>query len=325
VKCAVSLRDRLAIYVEGDEANWVLKMKDEIYELAQTPMGCNLLHLIGGVYQSMGRLHLGAYQEVVKQKAHSWSNNAKAGRSVIRSLGAARKMHKYAEENGYMEDGKDDSKDGSSSSEAKKAEDKKTERRDSMNFEDKLEKAKNDKEMMELSGSFMDTVWYISIIDIESTLKNVCRRLLRDKAVDKEARIRRATALEKLGNMYTEVELPKGQKDQGLMEFKQKLGVGVPPPEEWKEEFSENDFASAKEQETKAESKDEVPPTTSAPTPPSSVDKMKDMSQHALEKCSVKELKQAMKENDLSTEGCLEKKDFAERLYQHFNLIEECD
>jgi len=48
---------------------------------------------------------------------------------------------------------------------------------------------------------FLETVWNVSLIDIESTIKGVCQKVLADMSQGPEVRQRRMEALQTLGNI----------------------------------------------------------------------------------------------------------------------------
>lgn len=49
----------------------------------------------------------------------------------------------------------------------------------------------------------LDAMWAANVVDIENTLKQVCRNVLQDVAVDREVRRARAAALRELGRIFT--------------------------------------------------------------------------------------------------------------------------
>lgn len=49
----------------------------------------------------------------------------------------------------------------------------------------------------------LDAMWAANVVDIENTLKQVCRNVLQDASVDREVRRSRAAALRELGRVFT--------------------------------------------------------------------------------------------------------------------------
>jgi len=53
--------------------------------------------------------------------------------------------------------------------------------------------------MKMMSENMIDVAWSITVYDIESTLRSAIDKIMRDKAVDKKLKERRAKGLLKLG------------------------------------------------------------------------------------------------------------------------------
>merc|ERR1719217_355211 len=49
---------------------------------------------------------------------------------------------------------------------------------------------------------FLETIWDVSAVDIESTVSHVCNKVLKDISVPWQLRVRRAQALLKLGRVF---------------------------------------------------------------------------------------------------------------------------
>ena len=62
-------------------------------------------------------------------------------------------------------------------------------------------------------AAIVETLWRTSVIDIESTLRNACTKVLKDGAVDKETRLARAMGLELAGKIFIEAG---GSTSEGL-------------------------------------------------------------------------------------------------------------
>jgi hypothetical protein len=56
--------------------------------------------------------------------------------------------------------------------------------------------------MKAMSENMIDVAWSITVYDIESTLRLAIDRVLRDKAVDKKGKEKRAKGLLVLGKIY---------------------------------------------------------------------------------------------------------------------------
>jgi len=66
----------------------------------------------------------------------------------------------------------------------------------------------------------IETLWNISVIDVESTLRKVCRKLYKDSSVSAETRLARAKALEIMGKKFKEKGL---SAEEGLGAFSKKM------------------------------------------------------------------------------------------------------
>lgn len=56
----------------------------------------------------------------------------------------------------------------------------------------------------------LDAMWAANVVDIENTLKRVCRNVLQDSTADKDVRKARAAALKELGRIFTAAEPKAG-------------------------------------------------------------------------------------------------------------------
>ncbi len=56
----------------------------------------------------------------------------------------------------------------------------------------------------------LDAMWAANVVDIENTLKRVCRNVLQDPSADKDVRKARAAALKELGRIFTAAEPKQG-------------------------------------------------------------------------------------------------------------------
>jgi hypothetical protein len=59
----------------------------------------------------------------------------------------------------------------------------------------------------------LESAWRVSVLDIESTLSNVCDKVLQDSCVDAQGRQRRAQALSCLGRIFCEHGMPDAEID----------------------------------------------------------------------------------------------------------------
>ena len=64
---------------------------------------------------------------------------------------------------------------------------------------DQEAQAKEIEKMKLMADSMMDVAFYMTVLDIEKTLRSAVKRLFRDKGVDKKARKQRARGLQMIG------------------------------------------------------------------------------------------------------------------------------
>lgn len=85
-------------------------------------------------------------------------------------------------------------------------------------YAQKMEAAKDDNERAEIqkeleeasAATMLKIMWTTSVVDITSTLHEVCQMVFFDQSVDKETRIKRAYGVKNLGKTWQEVPAPEG-------------------------------------------------------------------------------------------------------------------
>jgi len=248
-------------------------------ELSHTAIGELLLHVIGRVYQSKAVQFLSSAGGKVKE---GWRQQRHVWGTQATAAKSLVKMYRTSRKVGGMVNGKEDAA-----------------------------KASN-KEM----ATFFEGAWHMSVIDVESTLRHVCRKVLSDTSVSLEARRKRAAGMKRVGQLFLEAVSPENAGDEKKT-FREQLqafvAMMVPPegpegPEGEGAEEAEGEAADAVPEGGDAVpgGDDALPGGASAP--PSS--------EELLSK-SIKELKGLMKERGLTADGCIEKGDFVERLLEH--------
>ena len=98
-------------------------------------------------------------KEKLQMKGHTWGNNAKALKAMVR-------MYKVSKEAAGKEE------------------------------------EEQQKMMQKDMATFLEGAWYVSVVDVEATLRHVCKKVLTDTSIDKPMRKRRAIALKKLGEVF---------------------------------------------------------------------------------------------------------------------------
>jgi len=147
-------------------------IEDEAKELSQSTFGGTLLHTIGFIYKEEAKKHKNFGSSTIttaNQKLRTIKNYGKATTSVAKSLYVASKFLKK----------------------------EKKQMKNDMTEEEKINNfTKNAEEMTSQNlNTFIKTLWNFTVIDIESTLRKVCKKVLTDHSVSKNDRDNRLFAL----------------------------------------------------------------------------------------------------------------------------------
>lgn len=195
VSCAVHLREKTERLVYGrDTAGFEEQMRLEAHELGGAQYGPELLSVLGERYQLRAEIYSAnelSGRFSVKKRVASMNNNLAMARhgfdfytsaacSVYR-LGGVRS----AQQRAIKRASKAAEQDPELDVEAEQA---------------KAMEAAFDTAL----PTWMKTAWYFVVRDIDTTMKNVCRKFLQDKSVPWQIRIRRAEALRRLGQIFCE-------------------------------------------------------------------------------------------------------------------------
>jgi len=192
IQCACHLRDKLERYVYGrDHVGFEEQMRLEAHELARAQFGPQLLVALGDMYQLRAEMYLanelqGRYT-LAKRFASTKHRRLRIQhrllflRSAADSLLHARKVYRAANTAGRSS-GEDTDSEGHDDEQARA-----------------IEAA-----MDAALPSFLGTAWSYVVQDVDDTMKEVSKKLLRDKSVPWQIRIRRAQALQLVGQIFTE-------------------------------------------------------------------------------------------------------------------------
>jgi hypothetical protein len=133
----------------------------------------------------------------VDEVKNKWSAKIGVARSMYNTYKAAKKMEKDMNEEA-KEKGHEESKEGE-------------------------EMKPGDMEKMKaMSENMIDVAWSMTVYDIEATLRSAIDKLFKDKAVDKQAKERRARGLRTLGNIYKKYG---ENSDKGIQEMKKTIAM----------------------------------------------------------------------------------------------------
>eukprot|EP00929_Paragymnodinium_shiwhaense_P079707 TRINITY_DN41545_c0_g1_i1.p1 TRINITY_DN41545_c0_g1~~TRINITY_DN41545_c0_g1_i1.p1 ORF type:complete len:1020 (-),score=191.72 TRINITY_DN41545_c0_g1_i1:72-3041(-) len=180
VTCAASLCERLERFVSlRDEAGFVIDVTKEAKALVTVPFGGKLLRLIGGVYEaeSDGFFTSMRGHFTLENASRSLGRSSQVAEVKLTALTSfARSGWAVIEAHGRMDEEKE---------------------------------AEQQKDMFasleENLPVFMQTLWDFCALDIESTLRNICNKILKDISVSWQIRYRRALALQKMGRIFRDV------------------------------------------------------------------------------------------------------------------------
>merc|ERR1711871_1562159 len=287
-------------FSKEQEKDWRQKCDDEAKELASNAFGGTLVGIIGEIYREQARIKLDTFDGIgiqTKTFGRRMSNSVSVAGSGLRAAYAASEVSKLQKKavEGEGDDGSNIAATGSnsnSSSSNKKdatADDKASKFTESMmSNPEKMPEGFKEK-VDELAGHMFNMMWSLTQMDIESTLVKVCRRVIRDNAVDERTRSLRTKLLLILGEEFMRYGVPS---EKGISELLSKMtsAMAGKTPGETGEEEDETD-------EQKSLNKDKAPDT---------VEKAMTM--------SVRELKAAVSNAGIDDRGFSEKIHYAQAL-----------
>jgi hypothetical protein len=163
------LRARLQIWTSGEKERFVTEAIEEVARLREASFGLELFHTIGDTYVGVGERMLGYFSPLGIVGHFGYvAEKGKIFKSKMRALTAATKLMSM----------------------------------DQKQMTDEVEN--NPAKAEEFLKDFFSKIFALNILDIESTLRHVCKRVCRDETVPVETRKERCTALIKLGKIFQE-------------------------------------------------------------------------------------------------------------------------
>uniref|UniRef100_A0A7S3K2U7 J domain-containing protein n=1 Tax=Aureoumbra lagunensis TaxID=44058 RepID=A0A7S3K2U7_9STRA len=212
------------LYVEQQSAQlrFRAELEAQADDLASTAFGATLLGVIGYVYQVAGTKHLGRHKPLgleghfisMKQKAHIFGTKFDAARDVLKVAVKSSAAHS-AEKRAATYITKPSSENQNISS---------TE----TNEDARKAKAFAEQKQQDMMLSFLEVMWRITVVDVESTLRGACHKLLYDHSVDLDTRLRRAKGLIILGEVFSSRKNTHAETWQQSLAAQ--LGGPVQPP-----------------------------------------------------------------------------------------------
>lgn len=223
VKCACHLRSMLSRWViDRDQIGFEERIPLELIDLAQAQFGPQMLIVIGEMYQLraeiylrdqlQGRFSVSKRVASMKYTCHTVKHRLDFVGSVGKSLLRVKRMHDTANKEKEEKNLKDQ-KENKEQSEENETEDHAEQSAESTGEDDNENPQQSrpdsgksvwEEAFDEALPQFLETTWASVVMDIDGTLTEVCRKLLKDKSVPWQIRIRRAQALQRLGQIFAD-------------------------------------------------------------------------------------------------------------------------
>eukprot|EP00406_Dinophysis_acuminata_P080739 CAMPEP_0179239104 /NCGR_PEP_ID=MMETSP0797-20121207/15290_1 /TAXON_ID=47934 /ORGANISM="Dinophysis acuminata, Strain DAEP01" /LENGTH=692 /DNA_ID=CAMNT_0020946419 /DNA_START=67 /DNA_END=2145 /DNA_ORIENTATION=+ len=191
VHCACHLRQTLDRFVYGrDPEGFEEQVRQEAQSLASGQFGPELLLALGEIYklraeiyladETHGHFSLTKRMVAARHSGITWGHRLNLYQNAAGSLLRVKKVHDAAR---------------SSQSQVTEGEEEASEEQQRKVVEEALDDA---------LPIFLQTAWAAVVTDIDGTIKEVGRKLLKDKSVNWQIRVRRSQALQILGHIFAE-------------------------------------------------------------------------------------------------------------------------
>jgi len=322
VQCAVNLAKLLDEYMaevretNGESLKFKAKIEHEAQELSGSPFGGTLLNVIAYVYIEQAEKQLGFKHSLgaglgitdLKRRGHVLATKYRVAKSAYKTYKVAKKMEKKEqmkekERQKIVEAEKKAL--GISEAESAKTAEGNVPKDDEGDADEENEEF--DEEGLESFTGMLETLWNISVIDVESTLRKVCRKLFKDASVTSQEHFERARGLELVGRVFQ----AKGiSAEEGLGAFSAQI----------KEQMDAAKAAAkfAKEQQVKQAHQEEAK-DSAAPPPQQQRARPAQRSgptftREQLESMKPSQLKAILESQSVRYEDCIEKKDFIDKI-----------
>ena len=201
IRLAVKLMDRIEGYVNlrkagnTDSSEFVAKWMAEAQDLSTASFGYPLVTMCGKVYNLVATKHIGSLENGYGLPAMAEWAEAQHARMEQRKAKNKNQMDQ-------LRAGMDMVKLGAE-------------------YTQKMESADSDEKRQELQTEMQKAsveitlriLWTTNVVDISATLHETCMMIFHDHAVDKDVRKYRAEAVQKLGEVWMNLEPPEGTGD----------------------------------------------------------------------------------------------------------------
>eukprot|EP00927_Polykrikos_kofoidii_P018602 TRINITY_DN18632_c0_g1_i1.p1 TRINITY_DN18632_c0_g1~~TRINITY_DN18632_c0_g1_i1.p1 ORF type:complete len:634 (-),score=104.87 TRINITY_DN18632_c0_g1_i1:166-2067(-) len=192
VRCALQLSDRLRPFVNGRASAFESLLREEARTLARAPFASGVLQSIASVYEDEASFFLGGLRlldprrELARISSHGRIVACQARAVKAGVLAAFALKDLMGDDEGSSAGGNTDDASSRPSGSS----------RSSMGLECPAFQAE--------WPAFASALWTLTVLDVEGTLRRVCRRVLRDGSTDLASRTRRAEALRVAAAIFRE-------------------------------------------------------------------------------------------------------------------------
>ena len=204
VGCAAKLVDLLDPYASGrlDEAAFEASLKPLARDLASNAFGAALLDVVGYAYEMAGgaRAARGAGARgafALRRRAHALGTRL----ATARSLGKA----------------------GGRSLAARRAEKREA------TLDAAAAAASKQKRESELTLSMLEVMWRLTVVDVETTLRAACHKVLNDHGAPRETRLARARGLAIVGRAFRAAAAASGYSGNAVEALRDTVGGAAAP------------------------------------------------------------------------------------------------
>lgn len=230
LQCAVNLANKLDLFVDGDEEAFLSKIEKEADELSETPLGASLLFVIGSTYNQRASMKLSTFSAFA---VPTYNLSTAVYRTFSMVFYGVKTVFGAYEINKIQKQAKVRQQEANEREELTAEERKEKEESMKVGLNSlygpglsEEEKMKVNTKTKEFSGHVFGLLWEITKSDINKTLRHVCRKILDDRSLSSRVIMRRAMALQLVGETFMKKQKQKGgSAKSGIDDFLQRIGV----------------------------------------------------------------------------------------------------
>ncbi|KAG2485127.1 hypothetical protein HYH03_016114 [Edaphochlamys debaryana] len=210
-RLSAELKARLKRFVEGDEAGFEAAMREEAARLAKASFGETLLHTIGKVYDMQADIIagglLGGMAAKLREKGHNVKTQFKAVNAAVKVTAAQQRLEAMTKEVDRQ------SAEAAAARAAAEAQGGDAPPAPGPSIEQLMARQKLEEATLPL---VLEAMWAANVLDIQATLKRVCKFVLTEEGVAKEELRARAAGLKLLGAVFLEAAAPEDGPPAGV-------------------------------------------------------------------------------------------------------------